>query len=69
MIGTPVKVDLHTLKVARGRFARMCVEIDLTKPVVGRVGINGDCIMCNTKVSISYVLSADVMFMSSKIAE
>jgi len=42
MIGTPVKVDLHTLKVARGRFARMCVEIDLTKPVVGRVGINGD---------------------------
>jgi hypothetical protein len=42
MIGTPVKVDLHTLKVARGKFARMCVEIDLTKPVVGRVGINGD---------------------------
>jgi hypothetical protein len=42
MVGTPVKVDLHTLKVARGRFARMCVEIDLTKPVVGRVGINGD---------------------------
>ncbi|GAU49878.1 hypothetical protein TSUD_408170 [Trifolium subterraneum] len=42
MVGTPIKVDLHTLKVARGRFARMCVEIDLTKPVVGRVGINGD---------------------------
>lgn len=42
MVGNPVKVDLHTLKVARGRFARMCVEIDLTKPVVGRVGINGD---------------------------
>jgi hypothetical protein len=42
MVGTPIKVDLHTLKVARGRFFRMCVEIDLTKPVVGRVGINGD---------------------------
>lgn len=40
-IGQPVKVDLYTLRVARGRFARVCVEIDLNKPVVGRVGING----------------------------
>jgi len=42
MVGNPVKVDLHTLKVARGRFARMCAEVDITKPVVGRVGINGE---------------------------
>ncbi|XP_045798137.1 uncharacterized protein LOC123892394 [Trifolium pratense] len=42
MVGNPVKVDLHTLRVERGRFARMCVEIDLTKPVVGRVGVNGE---------------------------
>jgi hypothetical protein len=42
MVGTPVKVDMHTLRVARGKFARLCVEIDLTKPVVGRVGINGE---------------------------
>ncbi|XP_045831398.1 uncharacterized protein LOC123922747 [Trifolium pratense] len=42
MVGNPIKVDLQTLKVARGRFARMCVEVDLTKPVVGRVGINGE---------------------------
>ncbi|PNX59710.1 hypothetical protein L195_g051557, partial [Trifolium pratense] len=42
MVGTPVKVDLHTLRVDRGRFARMCVELDLTKPVVGRVGVNGE---------------------------
>jgi hypothetical protein len=42
MVDTPIKVDLHTLKVARGRFARMWVEIDITKPVVGRVRINGD---------------------------
>ncbi|PNX97690.1 hypothetical protein L195_g020923 [Trifolium pratense] len=40
MVGNPIKVDLYTLKVARGRFTRMCVEVDLTKPVVGRVGIN-----------------------------
>jgi hypothetical protein len=42
LVGTPVKVDLHTLNVARGRFARICVEVDLTKPVVGCVGINGE---------------------------
>lgn len=40
-IGKPVKVDMHTLKVARGRFARICVEIDLNQPVVGRVGVEG----------------------------
>jgi len=42
MVGTPVKVDLHTLRVVRGRFVRVCVEIDLTQPIVGRVGINGE---------------------------
>lgn len=41
MVGQPVKVDTHTLKIARGRFARVCVEIDLNQPVVGRVGIDG----------------------------
>jgi hypothetical protein len=40
-IGTPVKVNTNTLNVERGRFARICVEIDLTKPVVGKVWING----------------------------
>lgn len=28
-VGKPVKVDIHTLQVERGRFARICVEIDL----------------------------------------
>lgn len=32
---------LHTLTVARGRFVRLCVEIDLNQPVVGRVGVEG----------------------------
>lgn len=40
-VGTPVKVDTNTLKVERGCFARICVEIDLTKPVVGKVCVNG----------------------------
>jgi hypothetical protein len=36
-VGTPVKVDLHTLDASRGKFARVCIEIDLDKPVVGKV--------------------------------
>lgn len=28
VVGTPIKVDRNTLKVERGRFARICVEID-----------------------------------------
>lgn len=40
-IGNPIKVDLHTLRMARGRFARVCVEVDLNQPSVGRVGVQG----------------------------
>lgn len=40
-IGTPIKVDSNTLDVRRGHFARICVQIDLNKPVVGKVGLKG----------------------------
>ncbi|GAU41147.1 hypothetical protein TSUD_190470 [Trifolium subterraneum] len=40
-VGTPVKVDRNTLDVKRGRFARVCVEIDLNKPVISKVWIKG----------------------------
>ncbi|KAK2421880.1 zinc ion binding / nucleic acid binding protein [Trifolium repens] len=36
-VGSPVKVDMHTLDASRGKFARVCIEIDLDKPVVGKV--------------------------------
>lgn len=36
-VGTQIKVDIHTLNVKRGSFARVCVEVDLNKPIVGRV--------------------------------
>lgn len=39
-VGKPIKVDRNTLKVERGRFARICVEIDLNQPVVGKVCLN-----------------------------
>lgn len=36
-LGRPIKVDTNTLKIERGKFARVCVEIDLTLPVVGKI--------------------------------
>lgn len=41
VIGTPVRVDRNTLGVARGRFARVCVEIELQKPVIGKIWVHG----------------------------
>lgn len=35
-IDTTVKIDINTRLATRGRFARVCVEIDLTKPLVAQ---------------------------------
>ena len=40
-LGRPIKVDTDTLKIERGKFARVCVEIDLTMPVAGKIWVNG----------------------------
>ncbi|ONK68087.1 uncharacterized protein A4U43_C05F7290 [Asparagus officinalis] len=41
-MGRPIKVDKKTLHANRGRYARVCVEMDLTKPLKGSVFINGN---------------------------
>ncbi|KAG2247637.1 hypothetical protein Bca52824_087265 [Brassica carinata] len=41
-LGRPIKVDLTTLNFERGRFARVCVEVNLNKPLKGTVMINGE---------------------------
>ena len=33
VLGLPVEVDVCTSKIARGAFARVCTEVDLTKPL------------------------------------
>ncbi|KAL6555033.1 hypothetical protein OROGR_006291 [Orobanche gracilis] len=42
VIGKPVRVDINTLRGERRKFARIYVELDLTKPVYGRVMIDDD---------------------------
>lgn len=41
-LGRPIKVDLNTLNFERGRFARVCVEVNLKKPLKGTLMINGE---------------------------
>lgn len=37
-MGNPIRVDIrYTVEASRGRFARVCVEINLNQPVVGCV--------------------------------
>lgn len=35
-IGTQAKIDVNTRLTTRGSFVRVCVEIDLTKPLVAQ---------------------------------
>lgn len=41
IVGKHIRVDNNTRDIRRGRFARVCVEVDLNKPVVGRVLLQG----------------------------
>ncbi|XP_028803258.1 uncharacterized protein LOC114758373 [Neltuma alba] len=40
-IGRVLKVDRNTLRQAKGRFARLCVELDLNTPLLPSILING----------------------------
>ena len=40
-VGKPIKVDFITTSGKRSRFARFCVEVDLSVPVIGEVWIAG----------------------------
>ncbi|KAK2456904.1 hypothetical protein QL285_004229 [Trifolium repens] len=40
-IGSTVKVDKNTLMQERGKYARICVEVDLTKPLLAMFMIKG----------------------------
>ena len=38
-IGNVLRVDIHTALEARGRFARLCIQLDVTKPLVTTIKI------------------------------
>lgn len=39
-LGKPIRVDLTTLNFERARFARVCVEVNLKKPLKGTIVVN-----------------------------
>ncbi|XP_016186131.1 uncharacterized protein LOC107627827 [Arachis ipaensis] len=41
VIGQTMKVDVNTAEKSRGKFARLCVQLDLTAPLVAQYSING----------------------------
>ncbi|KAI9079784.1 hypothetical protein K1719_038405 [Acacia pycnantha] len=40
-IGKAIRLDVHTTQRTRGKFARMCVELDLTKPLIPEFSVEG----------------------------
>lgn len=40
-VGHPIKVDNNMKDFRRDHFACVCIDVDLTKPVVGRVWLHG----------------------------
>ncbi|KAI9126454.1 hypothetical protein K1719_002050 [Acacia pycnantha] len=39
--GKEIRLDVHTAQRARGKFARMCVELDLTRPLIPEFNVEG----------------------------
>ncbi|CAL1414072.1 unnamed protein product [Linum trigynum] len=42
LIGRTIKLDYHTLTQQRAKFARLAVEVDLSKPLVPRIWLDDD---------------------------
>lgn len=42
VLGKAVRVDMTTLKTQRGKYARVCVEIDFNKPLMSEVVVDGN---------------------------
>lgn len=40
-IGPVLRIDTHTASKARGRYARMCVQVDVSKPLISTIVIEG----------------------------
>ncbi|CAN0904080.1 hypothetical protein LINGRAHAP2_LOCUS22879, partial [Linum grandiflorum] len=41
-LGYPIRVDRQTSLVTRGKFARVCVEIDLSKALPPEIGVDDE---------------------------
>lgn len=56
LCGQPVKLDSTTTAIARVNFARVCVELDLTKPLVSNFGLETRYVEWNMKAYLKSAL-------------
>ncbi|CAN1156557.1 hypothetical protein LINPERHAP2_LOCUS21014 [Linum perenne] len=54
-IGRTVHIDHTTLKGSRGNFARICVEVDLSKPLLSKYRLRGRVGRIEYEVCIPFV--------------
>ncbi|CAN1179260.1 hypothetical protein LINPERHAP1_LOCUS37816, partial [Linum perenne] len=55
-IGRTVRMDLVTKEGARARYARVCVEVDLTKPLLGKYVIDNRVFLRRVRKSVQHLL-------------
>lgn len=42
LIGVTYRIDTHTVAQARGKYGRICIELDLTKPLIANVQVENN---------------------------
>lgn len=67
-VDTHVKVDTNILDVERGRFAIICVEIDLPFRLSERSMLMATCRKCSMKIFTLFTLDVIVMDITPMIA-
>ena len=67
-IGKPVHIDDATSTVSRGHYARICMEIDLLKPMVTKFKLRRKVKKLEYEGFISYILVVDYMDIGKSLA-
>ncbi|KAG8496977.1 hypothetical protein CXB51_008208 [Gossypium anomalum] len=69
LVGRPIKLDSNTTYTTRGKFARICIEIDLSKPLIPLIRIEA-CVLkkvvTNLKESLEAVQTKNTKATSEK---
>ena len=65
-IGPVLRIDAHIVNGARGRFARICVQINIDKPLINLLRLGRWCNQCNTKVFKYCALRVDALVIKKK---
>lgn len=60
-IGKPIKIDWHTSQAKTGKYARMCIEIDTSKPLTKSLKIG------RRKQRITYEISSEFCYKCGKV--